>query len=203
MPDIIAGNEYPSFRRFLKDGEYAKQNIQVQPPYCVQLELALQVAPARYVLIDLADYTNYPHEQGNALIIKNIDIWTLGNPASAVIQEAKIGLLTENDAVDGSVYFFTSSINAPGAAVPVPRFFDYLVGTGGLDLSIQANKPKYFASNVSELNNVNWKNTVNLTSPIGTSNPTPGSLVMLTEQILAGAGGQYISVTVLYDIVRA
>jgi len=140
-------------------------------------------ATKRYLLVDLSDTTNYPHSAGDWIELLGLDIQL--NQAGAGQWDMKVGLVTENDATNGSVYWFAVYIlSAAGAIAKTLAFTDPKTGTG-LPMKITSDKPENWVTNDSDLASANWDNAVaNLTDPLGNANKSPGAgdLVMeLTE----------------------
>lgn len=176
-----------------------------RPAFVVTLGVEALADSTPYVLVDLSDVTNFPHSDTIELHLLGLDI--MAEKASDGVFDIWIGVVTENDATDGSVtwarVFHLESVHNPTDSTD--RFHaseDYTRGGSvpeGINLNVTSGALTKFASNLAQANNVNWQNDTNRTSPVGaTTKPGVGDLVMWVEEV-SDTGTIDFCVTVTYE----
>ena len=176
-----------------------------RPAFAVTLGAEAAAASTPYVLVDLSDTTNFPHGNTTELHLLGLDV--MAEKASDGVYDIWVGVVTENDADDGSVTwvrcFHLESVHNPTDSTD--RFHaseDYTRGgtvPQGINLVVVSGALTKFASNLTQADNANWQNDTNRTSPVGaTTKPGVGDLVVWVEEV-GGAGTLDFCVTVTYE----
>lgn len=161
-------------------------------------------ATKRYLLVDLSDTGsgNYPHKATGVAEILQLHLSAF--LASSGSFRLKVGLLTENDGTNGSVYWLYQ-MEIPVSGIHTEVTADYRMRSRyGLELSIASDVPVNFTSNNSTLSDVNWKNDVSLTNAVGDTdaNCAAGDIVAEAEEI--NNGGTFdLTMRVQYDTKAA
>lgn len=142
-------------------------------------------ATKRYLLVDLSDTGsgNYPHKATDVIEIQQLHLSAF--LASTGSFQLKVGLLTENDGTNGSVYWLYQ-LEIPVNGVHEEVTIDYRMrGRYGLELSIASDIPVNFTSNNKTTSDVNWKNDVSLTNAVGDTdaNCAAGDLVAEATEV--------------------
>lgn len=141
-------------------------------------------ATKRYMVVDLSDVAGYPHSDGDLVELLKTQVETV--QAGVGIWRVKIGLVTENDGTNGSVYWFDFYKSpAAGSLTFENDLRDPVRGTG-LPMAIVSDAPVNFRTLSFDLGDVNWKNDVaNLTDALGNTDrsPSPGDIVAELEEV--------------------
>jgi hypothetical protein len=166
-------------------------------------------ASTPYVLVDLSDTTNYPHDTSDELHLLMVHVSVEQQSDGAF--DLWVGVVTENDATDGSVdwlhAFHAETVSNPTDSTGhVAETLDFTAGGAnpdGVNLRIESGAPVGFLTNETQANSANWQNDVGRTSPAGagagtTGKPGVGDLVLWVEEVADG-GTLDFSVTVLYE----
>lgn len=140
--------------------------------YALIVENSISTVSEAAELVDLDDTTNFPHSNTDSVWVRRVTIDAIVTSGSVL---AYLGVVTENDDTDGSVKWLgKKKIDSNGQYV-----FDFYTGDPrGLCLSLSSGVLDYIASSHGDTDDAAWANTVNLISPVGTSNPEAGDLVM-------------------------
>jgi len=158
--------------------------------YFVSLGAEAVAASTAYVLVDLSDITNFPHENTNALHLLGLILHT--EKASDGVFDIWVGVVTECDATDGStewvhVYHLQASGNATDSTDRFAQSIDFTLGghnPQGINLRVAGGATPHLATNQTQTNNVSWQNDTNRTSPVGaTTKPGVGDLVVWVEEV--------------------
>lgn len=147
-------------------------------------------AATPYVLVDLSDDTNFPHTDTTSVWLKKL---AFNAELSGDAQfNVYVGVVVENDGTDGSVTWIAkwNMERVDNPTDGTDRFdgeADFCVGGDprGIDLTVSANALSNVVSNSTQDDSVNWQNDVARASPVGTSNPGEGDLVMLIDPVSA------------------
>ena len=175
--------------------------------YFVSLGAEAVAASTPYVLVDLSDTTNFPHENTNALHLCGLILHT--EKASDGVFDIWVGVVTENDATDGSaewihVYHLEASGNATDSTDRFAQAIDFTLGGSnpdGVNLLIRGGATPHLATNQSQSNNSNWQNDTNRASPVGaTTKPGAGDLVVWVEEV-SDAGTLDFVISAIYEAV--
>jgi len=175
------------------------------PAFAVTLGKEAVAASTPYVLVDLDDVANFPHS-------RTIELHLLGlilnaEKASDGIYDIWVGVVTENDATDGSVtwvycFHLESVLNPTDSTDRFAWQVDFTLGGAvdeGVNLNVTAGVLTKFASNLTQANHVNWQNDVNRDSPVGAATkPGVGDLVMWVEEV-GGTGTIDFCITPIYE----
>ena len=175
-----------------------------RPSYVVTLSAEAVAADTPYVLVDLSDTTNFPH--GDTTELHLLGLVLQAEKASDGVYDVWVGVVTENDATDGSatwVHRFDLQ-HVGNATDSTDRFFaqiDYTLGEAnpeGVNLNVTSGALTKFASNISQANNANWQNDENRASPVGsTTKVGVGDLVVWAEEV-SGTGTLDFSLSAIY-----
>lgn len=150
-------------------------------------------ATTPYVVVDLSDTTNFQHVQTAYLNILGLSFHA--EKAADGVYDVWLGTVTENDATDGSaswfhVFHLEASGNPTDSTDRFAQSIDFTMGGAnplGIQLSTTGGVLDTWVTNQTQDDNNNWQNDTARTSPIGTSNPGVGDLVMLVEEV-SGTG---------------
>ena len=159
-------------------------------------------ATEAFALIDLSDTANFHHTEAGKLRVYSISVDTEKATDGQFI--ISIGVVTEVDATDGSVYFVwvlpLEWVDNPTDSTDSRRGFRWS-HPYGLDLEVDTvnDNLEKIVTNATELANVRWQTDVALDSPRGDTTVAPGEgdLVMLVD-MTGGAGTVTVSVVVEY-----
>lgn len=157
-----------------------------------------------YVLVDLDDDTNFPHTDTGKIWLKKV-IVSGAKLSDTGEWNLKFGVVSNNDGTNGTVDFFgsarifrTSDANNDTEVNEPILDFCGEADPRGLCLEVSGGAPVYFVTNDQQAANTNWQNDVARTSPVGTSNPGIGDLVMLADEIVTDAA-LTVTITVIYS----
>lgn len=179
--------------------------MRARPAYAVTLGAEAIAASTPYVLVDLSDITNFPH--GNTAEIHLLGLILTTEKASDGAFDIWLGVVTENDATDGSVtwvhcFHVEHVFNATDDDDRYAREIDFTLGGSipeGINLNVTSGALTKFASNLTQADNASWQNDVNRTSPVGaTTKPGVGDLVMWVEETADG-GTLDFCITAIYS----
>ena len=176
-----------------------------RPAHVVTLGAEAVAASTPYVLVDLSDVTNFPHS-----LIQELHLLGLilsAEKASDGVYDVWVGVVTENDATDGSVTwvhcFHLEAVGNPTDSTD--RFHaqvDFTLGgrnSEGVNLAVVSGALTRFASNLTQADNVNWQNDTNRASPVGaTTKPGVGDIVVWVEEV-SGTGTLDFCLTGIYE----
>jgi hypothetical protein len=176
-----------------------------RPAFAVTLGKEAVAASTPYVLVDLDDVTNFPHNRVAELHLLGLILSV--EKASDGVYDIWVGVVTENDATDGSVtwvhcFHLESVLNPTDSTDRFHAQVDFTLGGAvdeGVNLNVTSGALTKFASNLTQANHVNWQNDVNRDSPVGsTTKPGVGDLVMWVEEV-GGAGTIDFCITPTYE----
>jgi hypothetical protein len=172
--------------------------------YGAQVYTALMGAEAvaastAYVLVDLSDTTNFPHNDTN--VIHLLGLRLVAEKASDGVYDIWAGVITEVDATNGSAdWFHVFHVEAVGNATDstdrVYAVLDFTWGGSNPDgLSLKVNSDEstpHFVTYATQDGNTNWQTDTGLASPAGsgggsTGKPGVGDLVFWVEEV-SGSG---------------
>jgi hypothetical protein len=168
----------------------------------VVLEKPDLAASEPFILVDLSDTANFPHEETGKIRVYEIDINVeRGEAAASGEFIVYIGVITEVDATNGSTSWFIvlHEETDDQATDGISRSHYHYEWREGFDLEIAADAPVWFLSNVGDSGDTDWQTDVNLDSPLGDAQSPSGAgdLCMLVEET-GGTGSISICVTVAY-----
>lgn len=168
-------------------------------------------ASTGYVLVDLSDTTNFPHGRTSGLRLLGVFLTT--EKAGDGAFDIWLGVVTENDATDGSVAwvrcYHLEAVDNPTDSTDRRAFVeDFTLGGAnpdGINLLVSSGATPHLVSNQSQANNAGWQNDVGLASPVGaaggaTGKPAAGDLVVWVEEV-SGTGTLDFCLTALYGAV--
>lgn len=172
--------------------------------YTVNLMLEDVAATTPYVLVDLSDTTNFSHHATDHLTLVGLRL--VSEKVSDGAFTVKVGVVLENDDTDGSVqwihsWFLETTANSTDSTdrfVDSESFVYPGVRPDGLPLRVVSGALENFVGNDTQDDSANWQNDQARTSPVGTSNPGVGDLVMLITETADG-GTISLSLTVDYS----
>lgn len=161
-------------------------------------------ASTPYVLIDLSDSTNFPHTSTGS--VRLLGLFLNAEKASGIF-DVWVGVVTENDATDGSVtWLYRFDLQFLGAAGMEPKHYvvDFTLGGAnpeGANCAVISGATPRLISNQTQADNVNWQNDVNRASPAGsTTKPGAGDIVVWVEEVTDG-GTLDFTLTAIYETV--
>jgi len=175
--------------------------------YFASLGAEAVAASTPYVLVDLSDTTNFPHEMTNALHLLGLILHA--EKASDGVFDIWVGVVKENDATDGSVewvhvYHLEASGNATDSTDRFAQSIDFTLGghdQDGINLLIVGGATPHLATNQAQASNVNWQNDTDRASPVGsTTKPGVGDLVVWIEEV-SGTGTIDFVLSAIYEAV--
>lgn len=175
--------------------------------YFVSLGAEAVADSTPYVLVDLSDTTNFPHENSNALHLAGLVLNT--EKASDGIFDIWVGVVTENDATDGTaewvhVFHLQASGNPTDSTDRFGQTIDFTLGghnEEGINLLVSGGATPHLATNQSQAANSNWQNDTNRASPVGaTTKPGVGDLVVWVEEVTTGGTLDFV-ISALYEAV--
>ncbi len=162
--------------------------------YFASLGVEGVAASTPYVLVDLSDNANFPHEKTTALHLLGLVLHA--EKASDGVYDVWIGVVTENDATNGSadwihVYHLEALGNATDSTDRFAQTIDFSMGgydEDGINLHIQGGAGLNYVTNQTQAGHTNWQNDTNRVSPVGsTTKPGVGDLVVWVEEV-SGTG---------------
>ena len=149
------------------------------------------------MLVDLSDTTNWPHTDAGEVHLLGLKM--NGETHTDGIFDLWVGVVTENDATDGSVSWLECfhSENQESATEDESRFDfqrDYTLGgyvPEGANLSVTSGALDNLVTNLTQADNSSWQNDTGLASPAGaaagaTGKPGVGDLVLWVEEVTNG-----------------
>ncbi len=177
-----------------------EQNRKANPAYIntqhVMMDVQGLAVDARYVLVDLSNITDFPHDGIDHILVRRLMVSV--EQHSSGLFDINFGVVKEVDATNGSVAWF-KKINFE---VGGQDDFDFHY-PNGLSLQLVSEEPKLWLSNHFENENTGWQTDVDLASPLSAVASVPpgaGDLVMLVDEI-SGTGTVDFNVAVEYDTV--
>ena len=162
-------------------------------------------ASTPYVLIDLSDSTNFPHSEINWINLLGLIL--NAEKASDGVYDVWVGVVTENDATDGSaqwvhVWHLESAHNPTDSTDRFSEVVSFTLGGGnpdGIICKVDSGAMTHFAGNQTQASNTNWQNDVDRASPVGAATkPGIGDVVVWVEEI-SGTGTVDVSITAIYE----
>lgn len=178
-----------------------------RPAFVVVLGAEAVAASTPYVLVDLSDTTNFPHNLTSGLHLLGLVL--SAEKASDGVYDVWVGVVTENDATDGSVtwaaVFHLESVHNPTDSTDRALCqVDLTLGgrnPNGANLEVVGGALPFFASNLSQADNNNWQNDVDRASPVGTTTKVGvGDLVVWVEEV-SGTGTLDFCLSAIYEAV--
>jgi len=173
--------------------------------YTVNLGVEGVSASTPYVLIDLSDTDNFPHNDDSWINLLGLHLNS--EKAGDGVYDIWVGVVTENDATDGTAqWVYVFHLEAVGNSTDsTDRFsmtMDFTLGGGnpdGINCKVSSGSMPYFAGNQSQADNSNWQNDTNRTSPVGTTTKVGvGDVVVWVEEV-SGTGTIDFSLTAHYE----
>ena len=178
------------------------------PVYTAVLQAEAVSASTGYVLVDLSDITNFPHDKIGAIEVLGMVITT--EKASDGVFDLWFGVISEVDDENGSAdWFQVIHLEASGNATDSTDRFawqvDYTFGGAnpkGVYCLVTSNEATpHLITNIEQNANATWQTDVNLSSPAGdTTKPGAGDIVMWAEEVTNG-GTLDFCVTLFYRAV--
>lgn len=134
-------------------------------------------ADAQYIVIDLDDTTNYNHTNTDGVWLKAVDISGCvdGNTG---LWEVRLGVVVENDATDGSVWWFAGYLFGHGSGCDIsPKKISW-PEYDGIDLVLDGNTPRSMTTMTKDTDDTDWDNDDNkITFVLTQTPPEPGDIV--------------------------
>lgn len=161
--------------------------------FAVTLGAEALAADTPYVLVDLSDTTNFPHDEANWINV--LGLIFCAEKHSDCQSDFWVGVLTENNGTDGTAqwfhcFHFEHVANSTDATDRMHEVVDFTLGGGnpdGLRCEVSSGATPYLASNQTQADNANWINSTNRASPVGTSTkPGAGDIVVYAEEVNGG-----------------
>lgn len=149
------------------------------------------------ILVDLSDTTNFKHSKTNGANIDSIrlDIGKVAGSSGTI----KLGVVTEVDASNGSVYWFTTKHMQEGT---VEKNLDDEIGFSLSKIRTRIDPdndvPLYFATNDSSLGDTTYQTDVNLPTVLG-SNAAPAEGDIIFQFTNDGGDAWNISLRLSYS----
>ena len=181
-----------------------------RPIYVAHLGLEAIAATTRYVLVDLSDTTNYPHNLTTELHILGLEIDAEMHTTGSF--DLWFGAIIEVDASNGTanwihVLHAEEDTNPTDSAGVLQRSIDCTIGgrnPEGWNLQVVSGTLTRIVTNVQEAGDTGWQTDVGLASPVGaagaaTGKPGAGDFVLKLEEV-ADTGTLDVSITVLYEV---
>ena len=185
--------------------------MSVQPIETAVLQIEAVAASTAYVLVDLSDTTNFPHDQTGHVEVLGMVI--SAEKASDGVYDLWFGVISEVDASNGSAdWFQVLHLEASGNATDsTDRFawqIDYTLGGGnptGVYCLVVSEATPHLVTNITQNGSTNWQNDTGLASPAGaaagaTGKPGAGDIVMWAEEV-SGSGTLDFCITLFYRAV--
>ena len=211
---LLVGGRYDATDRALDDGDVGALAIDPAGRTRVSLDRAahwlvqatLQDLTASestpYVLVDLSDSVNFPHTATSKVWLKKLLLnCEIESDGRYIVH---VGIVKENDGTDGSadwiyVFHLETVDNATDSTGRFSDTVDFCQGGDprGICLEVSGGALLYVVTNASQDGNANWQNDVARASPVGTSNPGVGDLVVYVEET-SGTGTLPFTITALY-----
>ncbi len=163
-------------------------------PYSVCYEEVGAIsADTAYLLVDLSNSTDWPHTATNLVIVKRV--WLYGAVSSTHTWRTSWGVITENDATDGTAQWLgTARIANVSGVFNTRREF----GEHGLSLRVASGVMDNFGGN-STLESISWQNDTAISSTVAISGAVGvGDLVFYADEVTSGSTLDF-TVCVDYD----
>lgn len=184
------------FERSTEDfpvGVFEPQRI-IEKEYTVCYEEDGDIATSMpYLIVDLSDTTNFPHEDTSAIQVVG---WRFqGDISGAHEWHAHLGVVTENDATNGTAEFFADKvlINLTGIFETSTYWEDRPLDTWIVDESML-----YVTTNITSESTI-WQNDVAISATVGvTQFVAAGDLVLYMIEVANGSTADF-SLCVEYD----
>jgi hypothetical protein len=188
----------------------ASTDSQRRKTWTICLGAEAVAASTAYVLVDLSDTTNFPHNEDNWINV--LGALVNAETKSDGQYDIWLGVVTENDGTDGTAKWFDvlHCENRDNATDDTGHFDfkrDYTFGGAnpdGINCKVTAaGATPYIGSNQAQAGNSNWQNDVGLASIAGaaggtTGEPGVGDVVMWVEKA-AGSGTLDFSIALAYE----
>ncbi len=207
----LGGAVFPSFRRLYQTPNHVMEVQMIQPIFTGILQAEAVAASTAYVLVDLSDTTNFPHDQTGYIEFLGMVINT--EKASDGVYDLWFGVISEVDATNGSAdWFQVIHLEAVGNATDsTDRFawqIDYTLAGGnprGVVCDVISEATPHLVTNITQNGNTNWQTDTGLASPAGaaagaTGKPGAGDIVMWVEEV-SGTGTIDFCITFFYRAV--
>ena len=138
-------------------------------------------ASTPYVLVDLSQY-------GGASFLYLDRLVVHFEKASDGVYDVWVGIVTENDATDGSAsWIHVFHLEAVGNPTDSTDRFVQTLEFDGLSLDVVGGALIGAVTNATQADSTNWQNDTARVSPWGNVNPGVGDLVVWVEEV-SGAG---------------
>jgi hypothetical protein len=173
--------------------------------YYASLGAEAVAASTPYVLVDLSDTTNFPHNDANFLNLLGLVLHT--EKASDGVYDIWVGVVIENDATDGSakwfhVFHLEHVDNTTDSTDRFAQTIDFTLGGAnpdGVNCKIASGAATYIVTNQQQAANGNWQNDTNRASPVGsTTKPGVGDVVVWVEEV-SGTGTLDFVLSAIYE----
>ena len=166
--------------------------------YIAVMNVEAIAASTAFVLVDLSDTTNYPHNLTSKIILHAIHLHVEAH--SNGVFDLWIGVVKEADATNGSVDWIEVA-HLEGLTSLLGWHDDMSYGPANLE--IVDGELTHVITGASQDDNTNWQTDTGLQSPAGaaagaTGKPGAGDLVMWVEKV-SGSGNLDVSVAVQYE----
>jgi len=162
-------------------------------PYSVCYEETGSIsADTAYLLVDLSS-SDWPHSSTNLVVIKRV--WLYGTVSSTHTWRTSWGVITENDATNGTAQWLgTARIANVSGVFNTRREF----GEHGLSLRVASDAMDNFGGNAT-LESTSWQNDTAISSTVSTTGTVGvGDLVFYADEVTDGSTLDFI-VCVDYD----
>lgn len=167
-------------------------------------------ASTAYVLVDLSDTTNYPHDRTSEIHLLGLDF--NAEKASDGVYDVWVGVIIEVDDTDGTaewihVFHLESVLNATDSTDRFSQQLDFTLGganSEGLNCSVAGGALTRIVTNQQQADSSNWQTDTGLASPVGaaggaTGRPGVGDLVVWVEEV-SGTGTIDFSIKAIYEV---
>ena len=133
-----------------------------------------------YLIVDLSDSTNYPHEETNAVQIIG---WRFQGDMSGNHEwHAHLGVVVENDATDGTAEFFACKQLEQLTGI----FETSIQWAAPLDTWVEDESLLFAATNMTNTGTT-WQNDVAISATVGTTSTiAAGDIVLFMDEIADG-----------------
>lgn len=165
-------------------------------------------ASTGYVLVDLSDTTNYPHEVTGHIEVLGFSL--SAEKAGDGVYDFWFGVITEVDASNGSadwfkLVHFQTNLNFTDSTDRLDVEADFTLGgsnPNGINCLVVAEALPHMITNVTQNGNSTWQNDTGLGSPAGaaagaTGKPGAGDIVLWVEEV-SGSGTVDFCITLFY-----
>lgn len=161
-------------------------------------------ADTPYILVSLADTTNYSHD-------RTAEIWLMGlsltaEKATDGAYRVYVGVIVENDATNGSTeWLHVFHLQATGNPTDsTDRYVQTepftLGGPDGTNLEVDTtnNTLRYTTTSRVQADSTDWQNDTAIVSTSGTSTPGVGDLAVWVDEI-SGSGTLDFTIRAVYE----